>query len=208
MMVKKLFMVLALLFTLSCHAYADSGSKIQGTYTELPGIEFKFDGKQVEIIEFFSFYCSHCFEFEQSIPAIKKQFPNAKWRHIPIYWGEGSPKPGEAYLIAKEEGKGEEMKKAIFNALFLDGKDIGKIEILEEAALSIGLGFDFSRRLRSGEKAGEAGEGIIMTKTYNINETPTMIIAGNLKTSPNMLEHNMERFSENAVTMLKSLFNK
>jgi thiol:disulfide interchange protein DsbA len=211
MLSKKLVVVFALLLIASVHfqAHADSTPTIEGKHTKVPGVQFKFDGKQVEIIEFFSFYCGHCFYFEKSMPVIKGKFPETtKWRHIPIYWGDGSPKPGEAYLLAKEAGKGEEMKQAIFNALFVEGKDIGKIDVLEDLGVKVGLGFEFSRKLRGGAKAGEAGEGIIMKKTYGIEETPALIIAGNIKISPHMLDHNMDDLRENTITILKSLFNK
>jgi len=209
MFLKKLFVVFTLLIMTSFSVHAETRPAIKGTYENVPGIQFNFDGKQVEIIEFFSFYCGHCFEFEKSIPVIKGNFPKKiKWRQVPIFWGEGSPKPGEAYFLAKDAGKGEEMKKAIFKALFIDGKDIGKVEVLEELGAEIGLGFDFSRKLRTGEKAGEVGKAILMTKTYGIEETPVLIIAGNIKTSPHMLEHSMSNLRDNAITILKSLFTK
>jgi len=209
MFIKKLLVVFTLLVMTSFSAHADNNVVIKGTYTKVPGVQFNFDGNQVEIIEFFSFYCGHCFEFEKSIPVIKGNFPKKiKWIQVPIYWGEGSPKPGEAYLIAEDSGKGEEMKKAIFTALFVDGKDIGKLEVLEELGVKAGLGFDFSHKLRTGQKAGEVGKAILMTKTYGIDETPTLIIAGNIKTGPDMLEHSTNSLRDNTITILKSLFNK
>ena len=209
MFLRKLLIVCTLLIMTSFSVHAETRPVIKGTYTNVPGVQFNFDGKQVEIIEFFSFYCGHCFEFEKSIPVIKGNFPKKiKWRQVPIFWGEGSPKPGEAYFLAKDAGKGEEMKNAIFKALFIEGKDIGKVEVLEELGLKIGLGFDFSHKLRTGEKAGEVGKAILMTKTYGIDETPILIIAGNIKTSPHMIEHSMSNLRDNAITIIKSLFNK
>lgn len=209
MFLKRSLVIFALLAMTSMYAHAETRVVIKGEYTKVPGVQFNFDGKQVEIIEFFSFYCGHCFEFEQYIHVIKENFPKkTKWRHIPIYWGEGSPKPGEAYLLAKDEGKGEEMKKAIFKAIFIDRKDIGKVEVLEDLAVKIGLGFDFSRKLRTGEKAGEIGKAILMTKTYGVEETPILIIAGNIKTTPTMLKQNIGDLRDNTITILKSLLNK
>jgi len=209
MFIKKLLLVFTLLVMMSFPVHADEAPAIKGKYTRIPGVQFNFDGEQVEIIEFFSFYCSHCFEFEKLIPVIKGNFPKkTTWKHVPIYWGNGSPKPGEAYLIAKDEGKGKEMKKAIFNAIFVEGKDIGKIEVLEELGVNIGLGFDFSHKLRTGEKAGEIGKALLMTKTYGIDETPALIIAGNIKTTPQTLEHSVSNLRDNTIMILKSLLNK
>ncbi len=205
---RKIFVICICLILFSFSSFAAEKPAISGKYTTLPGQQFKFDGKQVEIIEFLSFYCGHCYHFEKSIPVIKGNFPGKIiWKTIPIYWGNGSPKPGEAYFLAEEAGKGEQMKKAIFNAIFVEKKDIGNIDVLEEIAAKIGLGFDFSMRLRNGDKAGNVGEALLMANNYNINETPAIIIAGNLKTSPGMFK-DMEMFKDNTITILKSLFAK
>ncbi len=205
---RKLFIVVSL-FLLSIPVYADQSAGIEGVYDKLTGHKFSFDGKQVEVLEFLSFYCSHCYHFEKSIPVIKGNFPGKiKWKTIPVYWSEGSPKPGEAYFLAEEAGKGEEMKKALFHAVFVDKRDIGDIEVLEDIGMKVGLGFDFSHRLRTGDKARNVGEAIIMSKAYNIEETPTLIIAGNLKISPSMFQGNADFLRENAIIILKNIFKK
>lgn len=187
-------------------AYAVDSSSIKGAYTQLPESKFTFDGEKVEVVEFLSFYCAHCYEFEKSVPVIKGNFPKKiKWKIVPVFWGKGSPKPGEAYLLAEESGKGEQMKKALFDSFFLEKKEIGDVEVLENIGTQLGLGFDFSRRLRAGEKAKDIGEALIMMKTYNIEETPTLIIAGNLKVSPSMAGPNVDAFRENVITIIKSI---
>ncbi|HDH06515.1 MAG TPA: hypothetical protein ENH01_12565 [Nitrospirae bacterium] len=209
MIFKKVFMMPLLIILFSFSAYAEENSSVRGIYTRLPGHEFKFDGKQVEITEFLSFYCGHCYKFEKSIPVIKGNFPKKiKWKIVPVYWGNGSPKPGEAYFLAEEAGKGEEMKKALFRALFIERRDIGNIEVLEDIGSKIGLGFDFSRRLRAGDKARDVGEAILLQKEYGVNETPTLIIAGNLKTSTGMFHGSNISLEDNTITILKSIFKK
>ena len=144
---------------------AGAPTTIKGSFTQVPGKEFKFDGKTVEVLEFLSFYCDHCYQFEKAIPAIKGNFPKkVKWKIVPLYWGQGSSRPGEAYLIAVDAGKGEEMKRALFNANFVEKKDIGSVEVLEAIASKVGLGLDFSRKLRGGEKAREASKALNMAQ--------------------------------------------
>lgn len=182
---------------------------VLGIYTRVPDFKSSFNGQQVEVMEFFSFYCGHCYEFEKYIPVIRGNFPKkVTWKNVPIYWGNGSPKPGEAYMLAEEMGKGEQMKKAIFDALFLEKKDIGNIDVLESIGTKLGLGFDFSRRLRAGDKAKEANAALIMSKAYAVDETPSMVIAGNLKVSPSMVNHNINVFRDNAIVIIKSLLGK
>ncbi len=208
MRLRNMFIVLSfLLLPLPLSADRDTG--VEGVYEELAEHTFSFNGKHVEVMEFLSFYCGHCYQFEKSIPVIRGNFPGKiRWKTIPVYWGSGSPKPGEAYFLAEEAGKGDEMKKALFHAAFVEGKDIGAIEVLEEIGIKIGLGFDFSRRLRTGDKAKNAGEAIIMSKTYGIDETPSLIIAGNLRTTPGMFQGSTELLRDNTITILKSIFEK
>ena len=202
-----IFALMATIFFSACTSEKTSEKpSIKGTYTQLPGEQFKFDGKTVEVVEFLSFYCHTCYNFENSIPVIKGNFPKKiKWKIIPIYWGKGSPKPGEAYLLAEEAGKGEEMKKALFDAQMVQKRDIGNLEVLESIGSKLGLGPDFSKKLSSGEKAVEVRNGMDMAKAYNVDETPTLIIAGNIVVNPHAVDHNIDAFRENVLTILKSI---
>ncbi len=199
-------LIFSVLVLVSVSVFAGEKPSVKGLYTELPGRQFKFDGKTVEVIEFLSFYCHTCYNFEHSIPVIKGNFPKKiRWKIIPIYWGNGSPKPGEAYLLAEEAGKGEEMKKALFNAQMIQRRDIGDIDVLESIGVKSGLGFDFSRRLRAGDKSAEVKKGMEMAKSYNVTETPTLVIAGNIMTSPDAVDHNLDALRANVIMIIKSI---
>ena len=205
-MLKKMFLVLILLAAALSPLGVDAETSIKGVYAQLPGHQFKFDGKTVEVIEFLSFYCDGCYSFEKAIPAIKGNFPKKiKWKTIPIYWGKGSPKPGEAYFLAEETGKGEKMKEALFRAHFVERKDIGDVKVLEDIGEKIGLGFDFSKRLRAGDKAKDVQKALDMAGTYGVDETPTLIIAGNIMTNLHPFNHNTDAFRENVMTILRSI---
>ena len=208
MISKKAFVMLAVLVFLPLSVNAGENPSIKGAYTQLPGYQFNFDGKQIEVIEFLSFYCHACYGLERSIPIIKGNFPKKiKWKIIPIYWGKGSPKPSEAYLLAEEAGKGEQMAKAIFNANFVERKDIGNVEVLESIGVELGFSFEFSRRLRGGDKAQDVQKAMDMVRAYNINETPTLIIAGNIMTNPHAF-NNFDAFRENVITIIKSILKQ
>ncbi len=198
------------LLSLSLQAQAGKVPGVEGAYETLPGEEFRFDGKFVEIVEYMSFYCHTCYNFENSIPVIKGKFPNKiKWKTIPIYLGEhGSPKPGEAYLLAEETGKGEEMKKALFEAQMVQKRNIGDVSVLEDIGSKIGLGSDFSKNLRDGKKAKDVQKGMDMAKAYGLNETPTLVIAGNIKADSHKLEHNLDTFRQNVIAIITSILKK
>ena len=205
-MLKKMFLVLTFLVAALSPLGVDAETSIKGVYAQLPGHQFKFDGKAVEVIEFLSFYCDGCYSFEKAIPAIKGNFPKKiKWKIIPIYWGKGSPKPGEAYFLAEETGKGEKMKEALFRAHFVERKDIGDVRVLEDIGKKMGLGIDFSKRLRAGDKAKDVQKALDMARAYGVDETPTLIIAGNIMTNLHPFGHNADAFRENVMTILRSI---
>lgn len=205
-MLKKMFLVLTFLVAALSPLGVDAETSIKGVYAQLPGHQFKFDGKAVEVIEFLSFYCDGCYSFEKAIPAIKGNFPKKiKWKTIPIYWGKGSPKPGEAYFLAEETGKGEKMKEALFRAHFIERKDIGDVRVLEDIGKKMGLGIDFSKKLRAGDKAKDVQKALDMARAYGVDETPTLIIAGNIMANPHAFNHNIDAFRENVMTILRSI---
>ncbi|MBE7415784.1 MAG: DsbA family protein [Deltaproteobacteria bacterium] len=208
-MLKKILVLLIGLAFIPLVAHAAPAPSIKGTYTEVQGKEFKFDGKTVEVVEFLSFYCGSCYKFEESVPVVKGNFPRKiKWTIVPVYWGQASTKPSEAYFLADEAGKGEEMKKALFRANFIEKKDIGNIQVLESLAAEMGLGFDFSRKLRTGAKAEQARKALDLAREYGISETPSLVIAGNLLTSPHTLNHDLNALKDNAITIIGSILKK
>jgi thiol:disulfide interchange protein DsbA len=204
---KILLPLLALFILIPLLSFATEGSSIKGVYTTAEGQKFTYDnGSTIEVIEFMSFYCGHCFEFEKMIPVIKGNFPKkVKWTRIPLFWRDGSPKPGEAYLLAVDAGKGDAMAKAIFHAYFIEKKDIGSTEVLEALALKVGMGFDFSHKLRDNEKAQEVIGGLQMAGAYRIDETPTIVIAGNIKTNSHATGHDLGDLKDNIITIIKSI---
>ncbi len=205
-----LFISVVVLMSIGIPLHAGTTSNIVGEYTKLPGENYKFDGKTVEVMEFMSFSCHTCYDFERAIPVIKGNFPKKiKWKIIPIFWPDhGSPKPGEAYLLAEEAGKGEAMKKALFKAQMVEKRNIDDITVLDDIASKIGLGSDFSKNLRNGKKAKEAQKALDMAKKYRISETPTLIIAGNIKTDPHAMDHDLNKFMNNTLAIIASILNQ
>jgi len=205
-MLKKVLLVLMGMGICFSPVSEGAETSIKGTYQQLPGHQYNYDGKTVEIIEFLSFYCDGCYAFEKSVPVIKGNFPKKiKWKIFPLHWGEGSPKPGEAYYLAEEAGKGEQMKAALFNAHFVEKKDIGNMDVLEGIGAKLGLGFDFGRKLRAGDKAKHVQLALAMAEAYKVDETPTLIIAGNIMTNMHPFHHNADALRDNVITILKSI---
>ncbi len=71
-------------------------------------------------------------------------YPLARRMGVPIVLPLVSPQPHthlafEGYQFAKEHGKGNEYNHRVLEAFFVEGQDIGKIEVLTKLAGEVGL---------------------------------------------------------------------
>src|SRR5659263_402828 len=106
---------------------------------------------KVKIIEFLNFGCSHCNDLRKNMPQLRQKYgAKVEITYIPINFVslKQSTKSVEAYIIAEQMGKGDEMLDALFDAKFDKGMDILESTIaIETVAASIGLGSDFNQKL-------------------------------------------------------------
>src|SRR5215510_8431864 len=83
-------------------------------------------------------------------------YPLARSLGVPITLPRVSPQPHtalafEGYQHAKERGKGNEYNRRVLRAFFVDGRDIGDLEVLAGIAAEVGLDpEEFREALRSG----------------------------------------------------------
>jgi protein-disulfide isomerase len=157
---------------------------IEGNYVQFPDKTSIHVTGKVTLIEFFDFTCSHCFDFHRDTWPVMKNKYGDKIELIDtgIPLRESSIPPLEAYEIAKDSGKGEEMKDALFNAFHEEKIDITKVQILADIAENIGLErVAFSDALTSHSKASIVESNRRLANSYKLTGTPTFVIDGNIK---------------------------
>ena len=183
--------------------------EIPGKYVLLSDEASTHELGKVKITEFMSFYCDHCYQFDGMKQKLEIKYgSDLEIESRPIVWGDQSIKPVEAYLLAKEFGKGEEMKDALFKANFEENRDIGDMNTLVDVAKGIGLGDDFAVKLESGHMENEAMKNIRSAERYEVRETPTLIIDGNIKMDPHLTDDNLALMMENLDTMIGGLLEQ
>lgn len=81
-------------------------------------------------------------------------YPMAERMGVPIVLPQVSPQPHthlafEGFQFAKQLGKGNEYNHRVLEAFFVEGRDIGQIEVLTQIAAEVGLDAgDFAEALR------------------------------------------------------------
>ena len=198
-MFKKAFvLIFLLLFSTTVYAATESKTQLQipaetqgEKYVVLKDKKSTHDRGKVKITIFFDFFCPHCHQFDSVVmPLLEREYGKklqVTYMGYPIIY-QDSVIPIEAFELAKDEGKGEEMKNAIFDAIYYKRKDGANIDVLTSLAQSIGLNAEkFKKRLESGEKKKVVESGKELAKSYGAKSTPTVIIDGNTIIKDNTL---------------------
>ena len=110
-------------------------------------------------------------------------YPLARRMGVPIALPPVSPQPHsrlafEGYQFAKEHGKGNEYNRRVLRGFFVEGRDIGKIDVLADLAADVGLDpKQFRGALESGRYT-EAHRQALRHAYYEagITSVPTFVI--------------------------------
>lgn len=160
---------------------------------------------KLEVREYFSFYCPHCFKFEPIMADVKKDLPEGatfEMNHVD-FLRAASPKVqgmlSKAVVVAKQMGMEKKMVEAIFNylqvqrAFITSEKDIRNIFVLNGAD-----GEKFDKLMKSFAVNSQAK---IMKKNQEyfsnrkgadgkaaLNAVPTVIVNGKYRINPAALD--------------------
>ena len=184
----------------------------EGKFTKLSKPSTYEPGK-VKITEFLKFNCGHCYQLNQQMPSVKQKYGDrVEITYKPMLWRTVAQdsefrKSIEAYILAERLGKGEEMKDALFRAMFVDKKDLTSENVLEDIARSVGFGDEYATALKRGDARDEAEADIRLAESYQVDETPTIVINGNIKISPSMTGGDTAQMVDNLNVVIGSLLS-
>jgi thiol:disulfide interchange protein DsbA len=173
-----LYVGLAVLFIAAMAIYfiSNPSQKPQDTTQDI----FQPAPGKVKVVEFMKFDCIHCYNLHNEMPQILKKYGNkVQIVYVPIVFPGQSTKSIEAYIIAQQMGKGENMSDALFTAKFEKGLDIMEsTSDLENVAASIGLGTDFNSKLEGKDAEGAARANLALMTIHGVDSTPTIFVNG------------------------------
>ncbi|MBA1149464.1 thiol:disulfide interchange protein DsbA/DsbL [Ectothiorhodospiraceae bacterium WFHF3C12] len=144
---------------------------------------------QVELREFFSYGCPHCFTFR---PKLHEYMENgapeaAELIRVPVTFGRQQwATLAKAYYAAQEMEVLDTMHEAIFKAIHVDNQPMSSVENLKALADANGVdGEDFAKRVNASMlvdmKTRRAEQAV---RSYGVRSTPTVVVAGKYLVSP------------------------
>ena len=170
-----------------------------------PGVEYQVlkrpqpvdSGKKIEVIEFFGYFCPHCYALEPLLAEwVKKQGDNISFKRIHVNFHELIPQQ-KLYFTMEAMGKADEYHMKAFNAFHVERNrlqtDADVMEFVNKSGLDKRK---FADIYNSFAISGKLGRATQMANAYNVDGVPSIAIDGRYVTSPVMAAATIPRVTE------------
>lgn len=142
----------------------------------------------VDVVEFFSFACPHCFEFEPTLETWLKAKPaNIHFHRSPVHFLQNAANFQPMYFALEAMGLVDTMQQKVFNAVHLQHLRFDKPEAI--AAFMTANGVDAARFMSVFNSFGvrtKVQQANKLFESYGIDGVPTLGVQGRFVTSPSV----------------------
>ena len=145
-------------------------------------------GKNVEVIEFFSYACPHCAEFEPALQSWLKRKPkDVDYRMVPMVF-RTEWKPGAKLFYTLETmGVIEKYHQKIYDAAHKQGKQLTSDDAVKDWAKSAGVDpAKFNEFYDSFAVDTKVQRAMTIGRSYGVQFTPSLAVNGKYYTGPSM----------------------
>lgn len=176
---------LLLLFLLS--SMTQAAITLGKDYVQLNPPQPVANPKKVEVIEFFSYHCPHCYELEPLITQWQQKLPAAvTFRREQIVWGKQFEPFARLFATLKDTGQFERLHKPVFDAyqqqkLNLNDPDTLAGWIKKQSGVDAGK---FMQTYNSFGVNLQVAQATKMTQDYKVEGTPTIVVDGKYAIQP------------------------
>lgn len=158
---------------------------VEGTdYTVLKQSIPQQHNDKVEVLEFFSYSCVHCYALDPIILKQSKTFAKDTYlRSEHVVWAPSYFNLARIAAAVNATGTRYQANPIIFNAMFRQQIDLSNPSTFKSWAAKQ-TGFDGKKVLEAYNSANSTAQAKYMqalSKKYNINGTPTVIVGGKYK---------------------------
>jgi thiol:disulfide interchange protein DsbA len=143
-------------------------------------------GKKIEVIEFFSYGCPHCAEYEPFLMDWVKALPaDVAFRRVPVMFQPRWVELAKIYYTLETMGEEAKLSPEIFSAIHGKGMALWEPAKFYDWAASKGLDRKKVEDIyNSFAMSGRINRAKQLAQAYNIQEVPMMVVDGKYLTSP------------------------
>ena len=143
-------------------------------------------GGKIDIVEFFSYGCPHCFTFEPLLEQWAKKLPaDVAFRRVPAAFNGPFEGYAKLFLALEAMGQAEALNRRIFNAIHVQRQRLDKdADIAGFVQANGGDGAKVIEAMKSFGVATKLKQSKQLFEAYKIDGVPTLGIHGRWFTSP------------------------
>ena len=149
-------------------------------------------GGKIDVIEFFSYGCPHCYSFEPALEQwIKRLPPDAAFRRVPATFNASFEGYAKLFYALEAMGQVEALHKRVFAAIHVQRQRLDKeADLVAFVSANGGDGAKFSEAYRSFSVATKLRQAKQLFEAYKIDGVPTLGIHGRWFTSGSLTGNN------------------
>lgn len=135
---------------------------------------------KIEVIEFFSYGCVHCFNLEPSVVTWQKKLPaDVSFRQEQIVWDKSMEPFARLFASIRMSGQSSKLHEPAFSAVMKEKRNLTQSEAVKAWVKEQGVDADkFMQIYQSFSVNGEVARALKMTRSYQVEATPSFVIAG------------------------------
>lgn len=144
---------------------------------------------KIEVIEFFSYACPHCADFEAPLQNwLKRQPKDVEYRAVPVVFREQWKPLAKLYYTLETMGLVDKYHNKVFDAIHKQGQQLFDDQAIIKWAAEQGVdGAKFGQVYNSFGVDAKVQRAMSMGRAYGVQFTPAMAINGKYFTGPSMV---------------------
>lgn len=145
-------------------------------------------GSQIEVLEFFSYACPHCDEFEPLLNSWLSSKPKGvSFTHVPAVFNKRMVPLAKLYYTLEETDTLSRLHAKVYDAIHRQGKNLSDREAIMVWAATQDVDMKkFEAAFDSFSVGNKTQRAIQMTRNYRIPGTPYLVVNGKYLTGPGM----------------------
>lgn len=139
---------------------------------------------KVEVIEFFSYTCIHCYRLEPAVESWAAKLPaHVSFRREQIVWSKEMEPLARLFATQRQMGLLDKLHKPVFDAMMRDKQNLADEKLLTPFLKAQGVDVNaFLQTSKSFGMASQVSRAAKMTRDYQVEGTPTFVVAGRYAT--------------------------
>lgn len=136
--------------------------------------------KKIEVLEFFSYGCSHCFHLHPQLSAWEKTMPvDVELNYVPAIFNNSAETLASTYYALESMGKARELHDALYRAIHVENMELYDLKTIAGFVEKRGIDREkFSSAYNSFSMQNKLVRAKQMLISHKITGTPTLIVDG------------------------------